>query len=388
MKAAIVTFIRAYNYGATLQCYALAKKLRDLSVDVQVLDYSPKYFEDLYTLSYLGKIRNLPYRPFKNWVYFLPLKRILQRRNNGFDAFIRKNIPLTNKQYKTFDEIDKDTLSHDIFISGSDQVWSNRCVPFDPVYFLQFSSALPEKKYSYAASFGFDSVPTELQEEYQVRLKNWSAYSVRETSAVQICNDLLNVTATQCCDPTLLLSNLEWKALSINQNIKKPFILVYDVNNSSILFQKANELSSVKKLPVYILTSNMYHDSILCRREHTQCFHNLADASPDEWLGWFFSATYVLTDSFHGSVFSLLSHKQFMHISSSPNSRSTDFLKSLGLDDRCSQDVIGIIDHIIPWDNVDEKIEQIRRSSLSYLTELIQERRYSYGGNQHNRTRL
>ena len=379
MKAAIVTFIRAYNYGATLQCYALSKKLRDLSIDVQVLDYFPKYFEDLYTLSYLGEIRKFPYRPLKSWIYYFPLINLLHRRNSGFDAFIKKNIPLTSKQYKTFEEIDIDILPHDLFISGSDQVWSNRCVPFDPVYFLQFSSALPEKRCSYAASFGFNSVPDDLREEYQKRLRYWNSYSVREKSAVQICQDLLNIDATQCCDPTLLLTFSDWNSLATEIKYKKPFILVYDVNNSSILFQKARELSLEKNLPVYILTSNMHHDSILCRRENTQHFHNLSTASPDEWLGWFFSAAYILTDSFHGSVFSLLGHKQFMQISSSPNSRAVDFLGSLNLEERCSQNVLDVIDSPIPWRDIDEKIDQLRQSSLLYLNGLFKKRGFPHG---------
>lgn len=371
MKTAIVTFVRAYNYGAVLQCYALAKALKELSLDVQVIDYFPEYFKKLYTLDYLGPIRRFPYRPLKNWRYYYPLNGILERRNQRFDSFIRNNIPMTQKQYTSFAELDAENMDFDMFISGSDQVWSNRCVPFDPVYFLQFSSTSPPKRFSYAASFGASSIPVELEEEYRSRLKNWGGYSVREKSGLKICEDVLHIKATQCCDPTLLLTRDDWRQLTAVAKKNRPYILVYDVNNSTSLFKEAESLSKEKELPVYILTSNMHHDSLLCRRENTTHFKNYADASPQKWLSLFFSAAYILTDSFHGVVFSLFAQKQFLHISDSPNIRVAELLSSVNLENRYDSKNTAKIDKEINWPTVDRALEEFRTGSLAYLENTV-----------------
>lgn len=375
MKAAIVTFVRAYNYGATLQCYALSKKLRDLSVDVEVLDYSPQYFGDSYNLAYLGHLRLLPYRPLKNWWELTPLRGIIKKRNRGFESFIKDNIPLSPRQYRTIDEINAQFLPYDMYISGSDQVWSSICVPFDPVYFLQFASASPEKRYSYAASFGMNTVPEKYESQYKERLSHWTGYCVREASAATLLKSLIGVEAAQCCDPTLLLTKTEWEAVASPKKSQPPYILVYTVNKSKKLLEYAAKLSREKNLPVYVTATYMTHQCLLGQEEMVYGFRMCPSTSPGEWIQMFFSAEYVLTDSFHGTVFSLIGHKKLLVVCDKPNIRSRELLETVGLSSHYDPDTIAPIDTIPHWDTVDSMFSQFRNASIEYLQSMLDHRR-------------
>ena len=375
MKAAIVTFVRAYNYGATLQCYALSKKLQDMSVDVEVLDYSPQYFRDSYNLAYLGHLRLLPYRPLKNWWELTPLRRIIKKRNEGFDQFISKNIPLSSQQYHSIDDLNTQTLPYDMYISGSDQVWSSICVPFDPVYFLQFASATPEKRYSYAASFGMNAVPEKHEAQYKERLTNWTGYCVREASAATLLKSLVGVEAAQCCDPTLLLTKPEWEAVASPKKPKAPYILVYTVNKSKKLLEYAAKLSQEKDIPVYVTATYMTHQCLLGQEEKAYGFRMYPSTAPSEWIQMFFSAEYVLTDSFHGTVFSLIGHKRLLVVCDKPNTRSRELLEKVGLSSRYNPASVQEIDTSADWVAVDSVFSRLRASSLEYLQSILDQRR-------------
>ncbi len=371
MKAAVVTFVRAYNYGAVLQCYALCKSLQKLGIEAETLDYYPEYFRSLYNFSYLGEPRYLPYRPIKNWLKFTRVWSALKKRNNAFDRFIKKNIPITEKQYNTLDELNSEKFDYDMYISGSDQVWSPKCAHFDPTFFLRFSGAEKAKKISYAASFGCATIPEEKIEEYKVRLENWDAYSVREKSGIDILNNLLGVSATQCCDPTLLLSRVDWEDVKSSKTISKPYILIYSVGNDpNVLYKYANELSEKKDLQVVNVPCSVRHERMMGYDIKEYGFKTISTSGPDEWLSLFFNAEYVLTDSFHGTVFSILAQKQFataVEFSWGSNNRAKELLNALGLETRTLNNGIKDIDDYICWNEVDKALNRLRKCSLEYL---------------------
>jgi len=351
-------------------------------VETEVIDYFPKYFKDAYSFAYLGKRRLLPYRPIKNWLEFTPVELTLRRRNRGFEKFIENSIPLTEVQYHSYEEINAEKFSHDIFISGSDQVWNNVCVPFDPVYFLCFNSAQAYKKHSYAASFGFSQIPVKLKEEYRKRLKGWNTYSVRENSGVQILKELIGVEAERSCDPTLLLTADEWKHIEKKQNNRKPYILVYCVNETDSLMKYAQELAQCRQMRVVYLASKMNHEGMMCyaskRYHYPKGVENRGGASPSEWLGLFAKAEYVLTDSFHGTVFSVIYHRKFKVLtvfSKGENRRAQDLLTELGLEDRDLVKGLDNIDQLIEWEYVEKKRQEMKESSIAYLAKMINDKR-------------
>lgn len=375
MRALIVTFVRAYNYGAVLQCYALSKVMRDLGADVQVLDYYPEYFRSQYGMTHLEKPSLLPSIHIRSWLKNHMNAFKLKRRNNDFQHFIAHNIPLTNQQFKTREELDAAKLTYDIFVSGSDQVWSNICIPFDPVYFLAFSSAQDARKCSYAASFGFSAIPYEMKNTYRQYLSGWDSYSVRESSAICILEDLLGVKSVRCYDPTLLLNAAQWRNVAHRPRRRKPYILIYTVNGVEELLHAAKELANAKMMDVIYIPCIMRQEYLFGDKARQYGFQSFGEASPDEWLELFSNADYVLTDSFHGTVFSLIYHKQFMvalNHHGGQNTRAKELLDALQIHGRDLTGSVYDIDFTIDWELVDEKLERMRKDSIEYLKTILE----------------
>ena len=358
-----------------LQCYALSQVMKELGVDVKVLDYYPEYFRHQYSMSYLGKLRIFPSIHIRSWWKNLPVALKLNRRNHGFERFIDQNIPLTSKQFTTNEALRTAQLDYDLFISGSDQVWSNVCIPFDSAYYLAFPSAQGKKKCSYAASFGFTTIPDKMMDTYRQHLTGWDAYSVREASAVRILDELLGVTAVQCCDPTLLLSSEHWQRVAQKPKLCKPYILIYTVSGCKELLPFAKILAESKKMDVVYLPCIMQKEYLLGTDAQQFGFHSYSSASPDKWLGLLANADYVLTDSFHGTVFSLVFHKKFMVVTDhkwGKNNRAKELLDVLDIHDRCLTDNIRSIDGEVNWADVDIMLARIRDDSMKYLKKVLE----------------
>lgn len=373
MKALVVTFVRAYNYGAVLQCYALCRKLQDAGFDVQALDYYPKYFKDSYTLSRIGKVPFIPSLPIRTWLGKVRIKLLVSRRCAAFHGFIQKHIPLTTKQYTTVEEVDAHSFDYDIFISGSDQVWSDNCAQFDPIFFLKFNSAEKGLKASYAASFGKICLPAELEKEYYNRLENWHRYSVREDSGREILKQLLGIDAERCCDPTMLLTGSEWRELIPKASKTKPYILIYNVKGCPELIDYGKQLSAETGLPVYSLNSVLERETIIGVAEKRNGFVHYGCAGPKQWLEMFANASYVLTDSFHGTVFSMINHKKFMVVSGQTkerNYRAEELLGQMDLRERVYCGDLSTIYQDINWEAVDDVLRSIRDRSMKYIYSL------------------
>ena len=370
MKTAILTFIRAYNHGAVLQCYALHKKLKDLGVDNEVLDYYPAYFRKVYNLETIRKWRWFPGSYFKRTLPYLKMRLRLSKRNKGFDHFIRKNIQLSSKQYHSLEDISKEEFLYDMFVVGSDQVWSHIWTEFDPVFFLDFPAARKSRKMSYAASFGFSTVPEELKDEYQRRLSNWDAYSVREESGQKILSQLLGVQSDCCCDPTLLLTREDWSAVAGKPVRRRPYILLYYVNGNRVLLEHAKKLAEKENLDIITLTSICTYEHLMENHKDIPSAKHMASGAPDDFLQLISQAKYVLTDSFHGTVFSILFHRKFkvlLNWKNHTNNRAAELLERLSLSERALDQGIEGIDEEISWSYVDDQLQEYRKQSVDYL---------------------
>ena len=137
MKAVLVTFSRAYNNGAILQCYALSRAIEEAGNECVVLDYYPYYFRELYTVTKKIKITH---PPIKTYLQHYALRDVLKRRNNNFEEFIDKNLSIT-KTVSEYSDIDTVCPEADFFVTGSDQVWNYGCTYFDRTFFLDFAKA-------------------------------------------------------------------------------------------------------------------------------------------------------------------------------------------------------------------------------------------------------
>lgn len=372
MKFAILSFHRAYNYGAVLQNYALNKVLNGMNVSCCTLDYRPPYFTNEY---YMKPEFKLWHPPVKTWVRRFLVRKVLAARIQTFEDFISKYIPLSGESYDSYEEICRIRDKYDCYLTGSDQVWSYSCSRFDPTFFLDFPDALAHKRFSYAASFGTREIPGEFRDEYRRRLSGYSAYSVREADGRLLLKELCQVDAAVCCDPTLLFDRQEWERFPAPRNAEaEEYILLYYVEQSEQLLHFARRLGDQLRKKVICIACNSDYKALAGRTEKRLGFDVRNSASPAEFLHLIRNASYVLTNSFHGTVFSILFNKNFgaqiVLDDGRRNERANEILNYAGLQNCKIESEAFSLEKTPDWDSVNRKIQALREQSLKYLEEI------------------
>lgn len=375
MKVAIMTFVRAYNYGAVLQAYALNKVINDMGVDCETIDYYPKYFYDEYHMKN-NKIRVNSHHVkaiIGEFVWNIKFKFKLQKRCMDFRSFIRSSIKLSSKKFINQKQLRKATSNYDLFISGSDQVWNNEITRNDYSFLLDFVKTNTIKA-SYAASFGKINLIEQTKEIYINNLSSFSYLSIRDNNSQMILNSLIGTDGTLCCDPTILLEINEWKSVAKNTNYKERYILVYYVKKDDQLFDIAKALSQKMKLHVVFITSTLDNDIYYNTLSSKYGFINGSFCSPKGFINRIMNAEYVITNSFHGTVFSLIFHKNFyskyMNVDNSVDERIFNLLKAV--------EVLDYVNNVecpnnINWNKVDKIMNNIRKDSLDYIHTILME---------------
>lgn len=365
MKAGIITFHRAINYGAILQTYALHKVLKEnFKVDNNVINYYCEYLEKEFNVisrykycgNYKGKI-----------LFTINLLSYIIKKTK-FRIFLRNNILLSNIRIITKDKISDKNINdnYDIFITGSDQVWNFKHTKNDTTYFLDFVKANKKKK-SYAASFGFDEIPQEDIPNYKKFLSSFSDISVRESQGTLIINQLFNSDVPVVLDPTLLVDKDKWVKLCKNRVKIKNYILVFGISFSPSLRPFAKELQNKTGCNIAII-----NDKII---ENFKLIHSLG-IGPEEFIELFIKARYVITNSFHGTAFSIIFRKDFFvelqpSSSGNTNSRINNLLDIFDLKERVL--INGRNENCLTpvnYENIDNKFEKERKKSLDYLKKI------------------
>lgn len=358
MKIGIVTFHDAKNYGAALQAYALCKYINNnlQNVDAEIVDYKCKYLDAFYdpSLAFGNSIKGRIKR-------FLA-KTTLTQRNRVFAEFVKHNIPLSTR----YDENNINSAqNYDAYIAGSDMLWhwhtDSNGEHFDNTYFLDFVKG-NSKKNSYAASFGTESIDSKYEEHYKSMLKDFNNISVREESGIGFIEKFTGKKPLCHVDPTLLFTMQEWRKIEKKPQ-KDSYILLYEVGSiSERMLSYAKKLANEKSKELIILLSE--YDPIKSK--------GIFGYSPQEFLGWFDNADYVITNSFHGTVFSILYHKQFLVEINSwiKNNRSSELMEKLNLSDR-TLDLGTDIDFTIDWNMVDAKLNVLRDDTEKYLNKIV-----------------
>lgn len=321
-KVGIITFHRSYNYGAALQAYATVQFLASIGYDPVIIDYCPSNLNEYGSFKTLfNDVSNagsaLPIRAAKALIKsFGNKKRLL-----AFNRFIDGEMPLTRKYYSC-QELKKDLPPVDIFCTGSDQVWNNYYTKeFDPSFFLAFA---PDGStcISIAASFGKEFFDLDDMDFIKKELRKYDYLSVRENTGLELLHKLGYDDADLMLDPTLLLQRDNWSSFA-SLPTKGDYVLVYQLHGESKTTSMAREYAKRKGLPLRAIVTMPYQ----CK---PGCKHVIA---PDvhEWVGLFKEARCVFTDSFHGTVFSLLFDKQ-LAVTLPPRfgSRITSLLNAIG----------------------------------------------------------
>ena len=377
MRIGILTLPLHINYGGILQAYALQTVLERIGHQVYIIN-----------LQKLNKKR-VGYIQYCITEGKLFLKRILDKstiRNYEYDTirqhkikpFIKKNIHhLTKKVYNNqeFINIVKNN-NYDAIIVGSDQVWRKWGPEFASLntFYLDGLENYPIRKIAYGVSFGKDDVDYTNDEIKRCKelVKFFSAISVREKQGKSLCKSILDVEAVQVLDPTLLLEKEEYLTFIhdvIKENGQKGlYYYILDKDEKKLEF-----LSS------YAKEYNMkpYEQMPVMRRKDYSISINYEDyiyPSVEKWLSGFYEADVVITDSFHGTVFSILFNKPFIVLGNSERgfSRFESLLSLLGLESRIAlNNSLAEIERLhndrIDWISVNNKREMLKNESIEFL---------------------
>lgn len=337
MKIGILTFWWTNdNYGQILQCFALQKFLNDLGHDAFLIKYN--YTDDVLANSFIRKCIGA-LNPIKVIKFLIEKKnnKIIEKEvkenNRHFEDFKNTYIKQTKTIYTKYKELLQNPPEADMYIVGSDQVWNYSSYSLkrfqNPLhaYFLDFGK--PEtKRISYAASWGKTSITEEYKKEIRPLLQKFDYVSVREESGIPICNECGKDNIDYVCDPTFLLDKEKYRSLYSENNIRKPerpFILLYILANKyTFNLDSVYDFAEKKKLEVIYITGN----GVVDKRKKNY-------ATLPEWLWLVDNADYVISNSFHCAVFSIIFHKKFgiiplSGIQKEMNSRFDSLFKSCG----------------------------------------------------------
>ena len=368
MKIAILTHPLGTNYGGMLQNYALQHVLKEMGHDPITLHYSFGVSWKIKVLSFFSHLfkrmkgENVPLRVWTTQKEYTEITR-------HTEAFIKKNISTTT--HFVFDDLKSQIgCDKEAVIVGSDQVWRGKNPDVTRFYLSDFQE-LNIKKIAYAASFGVDYWECTPEETLQcARLAQmFDAISVRERSGVELCKNYLHVVAEPVLDPTLLLTKEDYNRLLISKPTgeQEKYLLSYVLDQDSTkqaILKKATEVLQLSEKSVMV--EKKFNE--VGRKGLEQCVF----APVENWIEGFKDAEYVVTDSFHGTVFSIIYHKPFISIVNKGRGadRFVSLLSLLHLEDRLvenTNDAVKVINNPIDYQMVDVILESERKKSKEFL---------------------
>ena len=327
MKAGLVTFYHIHHYGALLQAAATERAVEHFGWDCEIIDYFVNQDNALFKRpTGLGSAAHDAHTALHY--------QALSERYRRFEKFSRDHLRISDRRYGRFDELAEGPLPYDLILSGSDQIWNPKIFPdgrFNPVVFGTFSQ---KRRIAYAPSFGVPTIPEGMQAELKGYLDGFSHLSARETQGSAIIRDIAGKDAPVVLDPTLLLTADQWDSMADHPSNypKGGYILCYCISRPGALTPYLERLHQEMGLPVVQLCG-------IRQKVHPKA-KQIMDAGPAEFLGLFQNAAYVVTNSFHGTVFSVQFHRPFFttvspaELSAPERSRTVSILSRLGLANR------------------------------------------------------
>lgn len=375
MKIAILTHPLGTNYGGILQNYALQHVLKQMG-------HTPVTFDYQFRSSWKTKILSMVKRlclclrgknvPIRVWTTKKESAFISQNTRRFINEYINVTEPFL------IDELNRQNHANiDAIVVGSDQVWRGKHPEVSRFFLCDFEKT-DVLKIAYAASFGVDywEFSDEETKKCRMLIKQFKAISVREQGGVNLCEKNLLVTPQLVLDPTLLLTSSDYERLVGKRcsfepacNYLMTYVLDKTLDKQNIIDKTSMILGLHDKKTVM---ANDYFSEVGCSN-----IANCIYPPVESWIQGFMNAKFVVTDSFHGTVFSIIFHKPFIAIAN--KNRGTDrfvsLLTMLGLKDRLvesERDLDSVIYQAIDYNLVDEKLEKMKCFSLKFLKDNLQ----------------
>lgn len=321
-KIAIINHWMVNNYGALFLAYALERKILEMGYDVETISWLPDEVRKPWKLSMLRKIGPIQY--LMRLGYFLVF---IIPRQNSFSCF-RSQIHKSKQQYndRSLYEIRE---CYDTFVIGGDQLWNCKKNYYNENNFLPFICE-SKRKVVYAASLSLNYLPKEVESTFRHLAGDFGYITAREERGREIIEQTTGRKAYRVSDPAFLLSEDEWLKLSRPvKGIKNKFVFVYQVQSDVLLIRFAESIAKKHNLDIVYCPFPL-KKQIACKR--------YPFLSPEQWLWCVKNAEYVVTDAFHGTVFSIIFNRDFFveisEYGKDTGSRITNILDIYSLQDR------------------------------------------------------
>ena len=325
MKIGIITIHCSPSYGGSLQAFALYKYIELHGHDAEIIDLlRPTHREYRHSIRHfrlreklLAKIGSV----FQGILHTNIKMSKGNRYNEKFEEF-NKMIKL-GKTYQSVDELYRHPPRYDVYLTGSDQVWN----PIQPYitepYFLTFVSKNDGRKIAYAASVGLSELSQKEKKLYKKWIEDYDYVAVREQSLKTYLETFVDKPISRVADPTFLLDRIFWKKIALYPNEKEPYILLFELRHNRDLILFCRRLSEQSGFKLIVLGQ--------CENVSNQAGYDVVNtAGPKEFLGFIGNAEMVITDSFHGTVFSIIMEAKNFYSYIAPGnkkgSRITDLL--------------------------------------------------------------
>lgn len=391
MRILTINFHFAHNFGAVLQSLALQKVLEKMGHTVSVIDYRPDYMVQQYkpfpnpvagarraARDYCDSGRGYRiYREFRRASQYVLNYRFAvarMKRQQAFERFINNHLNVTQRSYRTICELRNDSPKADIYLAGSDQIWNPYVTNagLDEAYFLCFGDDTVRRA-SYAAS------PCQLDvKRYAPQLREYlgkfSHISLREREKQAELSHCLNREIEVCLDPTLLLTADDYRQYESEAGANSGrYIAAYvfvDKTRKRALQDTLIKAGKILGLPIVDLSLDPVR--------MPQCVQKGKTLSPADFLAYIKNAEFVITNSFHGTAFSIVYHKRFLTMSKTGTaSRTNELLTKLGLDKRLLKDDVDLEKAImddIAYRQADSLLQTERQHSMEFLERVCSER--------------
>lgn len=375
--ATCTLFHHNYNYGGILQAYALQNAIEKIGFESYVVDYNDKVCINPIYPTLLSRLSQYSVTEILSKVKEILLSKThkglnhkLKKRISLFDSFISKNIKTT----ETVDDCNFKSISDrfDAFVCGSDQVWNPNAVK--KLYLLSLPINSKAIKISYAASISRNALSNNEMRIMLPAIAQFDAVSVREQTGAQILKKCGVANVKTVLDPTMLLSKYDWSIVTANRLIDNPYILVYSFSDCPfkedlVVYYKTQGIEVY-----YIPFAKQEYNSFDGKTQMKPIF----DVGPAEFLSLIKYADFVYTDSFHGSVFSILFERDFAVYErdgkgkTSKNSRMYDLLSSFRLSNRLIKtEFEEIASTPINYAEINAILEAMRKDSCQWLYNVL-----------------
>lgn len=382
MKVGIITIHKSNNYGACLQSYALWKYISSLGCDCEIIDLHRPIHPDFIPSKKYVRLRTGKPNLFRRALLFIKhrIRREkakcvvpfswspeLKTKFTEFNSQIKLSRP-----YRSIDELYEMPPDYDVYVSGSDQIWNPKMPYCIEPYFLTFVNN-DGRKISYASSVGIASLLPKEKEKYRQWLSSYDFISVRERTGVDLLQQITGLNVEQVCDPTMLLYKEQWELHKKPITIRKKYILLFSLVYDKEAVDSCIKLAEDSGCELIYLSVKLPLGDV---RKYTV----VTNAGPGEWLSYIQNAELIITDSFHGTVFSIiLQTKNFYSYvmkGSKNGSRIINLLSAFGMDSHLirkfpmdSYDVL--MGNGIDYHAVESVLEHERERCADYLKKAL-----------------